>query len=161
MEKIPFKMRYGVVAFIVAFVLAFAVSGTIYADEPIHTGMFNDHAVSGFDTVEYFKSGKATKGKKAFMLDYMGAEWLFASKENLETFKAAPEKYMPQYGGYCSWAMARGHTADSDPEVWKIVDGKLYLNYNAKVQTKWEKNMSLHIMQADEKYPDVVDLDEQ
>jgi len=139
-------------------VLVGGLTGAANAKEPIYTGVFNDRAVSGYDTVEYFKSGKATKGKKAFRMDFMGAEWRFASQENLETFKAAPEKYMPQYGGYCAWAMARGATASGDPKLWKIVDGKLYLNYSSDVQAEWEKDIPGFIMQADVKYPETVDL---
>jgi len=141
------------------FVLAGALTGAADAKEPIYTGVFNDRAVGGYDTVEYFKSGKATKGKKAFQIEFMGADWRFVSQENLEAFKANPEKYMPQYGGYCAWAMARGATASGDPKLWKIVDGKLYLNYSEDVLADWEKDIPGFIMKADRMYPETVDLE--
>jgi len=144
-------------------VLALAIfggfTGSAYAKEPIYTGMFNDNAIGGYDTVEYFISGKATEGKEEFKLEYMGADWLFISQANMDAFKAAPEKYMPQYGGYCAWAMARGATAEANPEIWKIVNGKLYMNYNMSVQGKWEADIPGYIMKADEKYPVTVDLE--
>ena len=140
------------------FVLVGGLTGVANAKEPIYTGVFNDRAVGGYDTVEYFKSGKATKGKKAFQIEFMGADWLFDSQENLDAFKAEPEKYMPQYGGYCAWAMARGATASGDPKLWKIVDGKLYLNYSDDVQEKWEKDIPTFIMKANVAYPQTVDL---
>jgi len=136
------------------------LAGSAYADEPIYTGMLTDEAVSGYDTVAYFTDGKAVKGKEAFKFNFKGAEWRFASQANMEAFKAEPEKYMPQYGGYCAWAMARGHTAASNPEFWSIIDGKLYLNYNAEVKMKWEKQTPMFIKDADKKYPEVVDLEE-
>lgn len=147
---------------LVALSLAFTglIGGAVNAEEPIYTGLFNDRAVSGYDTVEYFKSGTPTKGKKAFKLEHMGAEWRFASQENLEAFKADPQKYMPQYGGYCAWAMARGYTASGDPKQWKIVDGKLYLNYDAKVKATWEENIPHFISEADKRYPTIVELEE-
>ena len=86
-----------------ALVFAGAAVSAASAEDPIYTGIFNDRAVGGYDTVEYFKSGKPTKGKKAHRFELMGAEWRFSTKENLEAFKAEPQKYMPQYGGYCAW----------------------------------------------------------
>lgn len=145
---------------LVVFTLVFVggLSGAANAKDPIYTGVFNDRAVGGYDTVEYFKSGKPTKGKKAFQLEFMGADWRFVSQENLEAFEASPEKYMPQYGGYCAWAMARGATASGDPKLWKIVDGKLYLNYSPDVQEMWEEDIPGFIKKADVKYPETVDL---
>lgn len=137
-----------------------AVTNAANAEDPIYTSWSSDRAVGGYDTVEYFISGKATKGKKAFKLDYMGAEWRFASMGNLEAFKADPDKYRPQYGGYCAWAMARGYAASGDPKEWKIVDGKLYLNYDDDVKAKWLKDIPGFIKQADIKFPTVVELEE-
>ena len=67
----------------------------------------------------------------------MGSKWYFASAANRDAFAADPAKYAPQYGGYCAWAVSQGYTAKIDPEAWKIVDGKLYLNYSKSIQEKW------------------------
>ena len=95
-------------------------------------------AIKGYDTVAYFADSGAVKGNPQFELVWDGAKWLFSSSENMEKFKANPEQYAPQFGGYCSWAVSHGYTADGDPQAWKMVDGKLYLNYNQQVKEKWE-----------------------
>lgn len=104
---------------------------------PVSTNSENV-AIKGFDAVAYFAADGAAKGKPEFEFVWNGAKWLFSNGENLEKFKQNPEQYAPQFGGYCSWAVSHGYTADSDPEAWKIVDNKLYLNYNWKVKEKWE-----------------------
>lgn len=131
----------------------------VAADDPIYTGIFNNRAVSGYDAVAYFKAGKPVKGDAKFTTEYMGAEWYFSSQENLDEFVAEPAKYAPQYGGHCAWAVANGYTASGDPNQWKIVDGKLYLNYNAEVKADWEVDIPGFIMKADVNYPKLVDLE--
>lgn len=123
---------------------------------PIYTGFLSKLAVEGHDPVAYFTEGKPVEGKKKFSTDYQGAEWRFASQENLDLFLADPEKYAPQYGGYCAWAVAQGDTAKGDADHWKIVDGKLYLNYNKKIQKDWELNQSQFIESANANWPDVL-----
>lgn len=97
-------------------------------------------AVKGYDTVAYFAGDSAVPGDPAFEYVWNGAKWIFATAKNLEKFKADPEAYAPQFGGYCSYAVSQGYTADGDPTQWKIVDGKLYLNYNQKAKEAWEKD---------------------
>jgi YHS domain-containing protein len=97
-------------------------------------------ALRGYDAVAYFALDNAVKGDPKFEYAWNGAKWLFSSEENLKKFQADPEAYAPQFGGYCAYAVSEGYTADADPEAWKIVDGKLYLNYNRDVQKTWEKN---------------------
>lgn len=126
-------------------------------EDPIYTGLFNNRAIGGYDAVSYFEDGKPVKGDKAFSLDYMGAQWRFGSAAHKAAFQADPMKYMPQYGGYCAWAMARGYTAKGDPEQWRIVDGRLYLNYDADIKAKWEADIPGFIAKADVNYPTLVD----
>lgn len=97
-------------------------------------------AVGGYDAVSYF-GGKPVEGSDSFTMQYKGATWKFASAANLAAFKADPDKYAPQYGGHCAWAAANNYRFAGDPKVWRIVDGKLYLNYNRDVQVKWEKDI--------------------
>ena len=125
----------------------------LWAVEPIQTGFFDDLAVKGYDTVAYFTDGKPVKGSKKFTHAWKGAEWRFASAEHRDLFAADPEKYAPQYGGYCAWAVSQGSTAGIDPKAWKIVDGKLYLNYSSKIQKKWEADIPGHIDAADGHWP--------
>lgn len=141
-------------------ILMFLIAGSLSVsaeEDPIYTSWTNNRAVSGYDTVAYFNEGKAVKGKKEYNTEYMGAEWRFASKANLDAFLTEPAKYAPQYGGYCSWAAARGYTASGDPQQWKIVNGKLYLNYDAKVKAKWEKDIPGFIEAADRIFPTLIE----
>ena len=102
-------------------------------------------ALRGFAAVAYFAIDNAVKGDAKYEYAWNGAKWLFSSEENMKKFQASPETYAPQFGGYCSFAVSEGYTADSDPEAWKVVDGKLYLNYNKQVREKWEKNQNERI----------------
>lgn len=105
--------------------------------KPVNTTLENV-AIKGYDAVAYFAAEAPVEGDPKLAFVWNGAKWLFASTENLERFKANPERFAPQFGGYCSWAVSHGYTADGDPTAWKVVDGKLYFNYNQKVKQMWE-----------------------
>ena len=138
------------------------VSSVALALDPIYTSFFSNVAIKGYDTVAYFTENKAVKGSKDFVTEYKGATWHFSSQENLDLFKGNPEKYAPQYGGYCAWAMAdgKGRTAGISPDVWHIYEGKLYLNYNKNVQKEWLSTKLADIEVADRNYPNVTDVKE-
>jgi YHS domain-containing protein len=102
-------------------------------------------AIHGYDTVSYFIDGKPMKGKKEFKHTWEDAIWQFASATNLELFKANPERYAPQFGGYCAGGLAVGEYADGDPNLWAIVDDKLYFVKNKKYFTEWSKAAKGHI----------------
>lgn len=110
-------------------------------------------ALKGYDAVAYFKESNAVKGNPSFQHSWMGATWQFSSAANLAEFQANPAKYAPQFGGYCAWAVSKNYTADADPQAWKIVDGKLYVNYNKDVQKMWEKDMGERIRSAESNWP--------
>lgn len=126
------------------------------AQDLIYTGRFSNLAVGGFDAVAYFTEGAAVRGSREFETTHQGAVFRFSSAENLEMFLADPAAYAPQYGGYCAWAMAQGYTAKGDPEVWDIRDGKLYLNVNREVQTRWHADVDAFIAAADANYPAIL-----
>ena len=113
-------------------------------------------AIKGADAVAYFTEGRPVYGKAEFAYRWMGAEWRFASAANRDKFKANPGKYAPQYGGYCAYAVSYGSLAKIEPEAWKIVDGKLYLNFNKSIQQRWERSQSKHIARADKNWPGVL-----
>ena len=100
-----------------------------------------DVAIKGYDTVAYFKDSKALKGTESFTFPWHNMTWYFATRENRDLFEAGPEKYAPQYDGYCAWALTEERLAKTDPEVWKIVDGKLYLNCSREAYEKWSKDI--------------------
>ena len=109
-----------------------------------------DVAIKGYDSVAYFKDSKALKGSESFTFPWHGMTWYFLSKENKELFAARPEKYAPQYDGYCAWALTESRKAITDPEVWKVVDGKLYLNCSKTAYEKWSRDIPGNIKKADE-----------
>lgn len=149
-------IRYAAAALMLASAgLAFAAPAQ--ADKsPVYTGTFSNTAVEGHDPVAYFTEGRPVKGSRDFTTKYQGAEFRFASQENLDTFLADPEKYAPQFGGYCAWAVSEGYTAKGDADYWAIVDGKLYLNYNKNVQNLWEQDRAMHIDRANTNWPEVL-----
>lgn len=110
-------------------------------------------AIKGYDTVAYFKLGKAMTGSSSFTHEWHGLVWQFSSKEHRDLFAASPEKYAPQYDGWCAWAMTESRLAVTDPEVWKIVNGKLYLNCSREAYEKWARDIPGHIKKADEIWP--------
>ncbi|HUU51752.1 MAG TPA: YHS domain-containing (seleno)protein [Candidatus Heimdallarchaeota archaeon] len=113
-------------------------------------------AIKGYDPVAYFTEGEPVKGSAEFQHEWNSAIWHFSSAEHRDMFKAEPEKYAPQYGGYCAYAVSQGKTANIDPDAWKIVDGKLYLNLNKRIHRKWEKDILGYIKKADKNWPGVL-----
>ncbi|WP_413702247.1 YHS domain-containing (seleno)protein [Psychromonas sp. KJ10-10] len=97
----------------------------------------------------FFEQQKPVEGSSEYQFEYKGADWYFASQDNLDKFKADPEKYAPQYGGYCAWAMASSKTAPGNAPFWTIHNDKLYLNYDQKVQDKWLADIDGFIEKAD------------
>jgi len=127
-----------------------------FADSaPIYTPMRNHIAVGGYDTISYF-SGKPMKGNKRFVTDHLGAEWRFSSQANLDLFRANPEAFIPQYGGYCAWAIAHGKLAKGSPKHWLVEDGKLYLNFNGRIQKQWLADKDSFISEGDKRWPDIL-----
>ena len=138
-------------ALVALFVVAFAgqalASKSVFVDD--------GYAIRGYDPVAYFTEGKPVEGKQEFKAEYDGATWLFASAANRDKFKADPVAFAPQYGGFCAYAVSQGYTAKIEPDAWKIVDGKLYLNYDKRVQGIWEKDIPGYIAEADKNWPEL------
>ena len=133
-----------------------ALAAPAYADSaPIYTPFHNSVAVGGYDTVSYF-SGKPMKGDKRYTTEYKGAKWYFATQANLDLFSANPKAFAPQYGGYCAWAIAHGKLAKGSPKDWHVEDGKLYLNFNKRIQDQWLADKDQLIVEADARWPDVL-----
>lgn len=116
-------------------------------------------ALRGVDPVSYFKAGEPQDGRTDITSVYNGAVYRFASKDNKATFDADPAKYAPQYGGYCAYGLSLGLKFDGDPRLWKIVDGKLYLNLNEQVVKLWNEDVPGKIVDADNHWTNVVDAD--
>ena len=138
--------------------LLLALSATALAEkDPVYTGLFSNTALGGYDAVAYFTDGKPVRGDSAHAYQWRGARWLFASEAHRDAFAEAPERYAPQFGGYCAWAVSQGYTAKGDPEVWSIVDGKLYVNYDEEIGARWRADQAHLIDVANANWPGVLD----
>ena len=143
---------------------AFAAMGTAtlapaphaYAADPIYTSFRGNIAVGGYDVVS-FHTGNPIKGSRKTTALWNGARWRFATSANKDAFLEAPEKYAPAYGGYCAWALAENKLAKGSPKYWKIIDGQLYLNFNKKIQARWEKDTDGFIEKAEGNWPAILD----
>ena len=123
---------------------------------PVYSESFSGLAIRGADPVAYFTQSKPIKGEAEFEHEWNDATWRFSSQENLDLFAANPEQYAPQYGGYCAKAVSEGNLASIDPESWKIVDDKLYLNYSPAVQQQWSQDIPGSIALGDENWSGVL-----
>lgn len=131
--------------------IGFALALIVYALQPlpaaaqeIYIGIY-DWAIEGYDPVAYFLEGKPVKGNEEIWYQWNGGRWLFSSQEHKASFESTPEKYAPQYGGFCAFSMSRAARVGASGEAWSIVDGKLYLQYNPAVLARWENNREENI----------------
>lgn len=129
----------------VVFMLCF---GNVLAQEP-EIYQKNGLAIAGYDAVAFFTESKPTRGLGAHSFLWKGATWTFSSDSNLAKFRDDPQKYAPQYGGYCAYGMSNGYKAPTQAETWTIIDSKLYFNYNKQVKETWSKDPSGYIRKAD------------
>jgi YHS domain-containing protein len=134
---------------IVAIAAALQVSVTAQKVNQGWTGL----AVKGYDVVAYFTAGAPVKGDQAYATVHEGVTYRFASAANRDAFVKEPGRYVPQFGGFCAYAVSRNYTADIDPTAWRVVDGKLYLNYNARAQAKWAEDVPGNITKGHANWP--------
>ena len=140
---------------IISVALSALTSLSALSKPPVNAGR-DGVAVKGYDVVAYM-SGAVTKGDPQFEHRWNGATFRFGSAANRDQFAKEPQKYAPQFGGYCAYAVSRGYTADIDPEAFRVVDGRLYLNYSKRVQRLWEEDIPGHIAKALANWPSVLD----
>lgn len=137
------------------------VSNTAYAyDEQSISAVNLDSkgvALQGYDPVSYFSSGGPALGKADFSAEHEGAVYWFASAGNRDAFKADSAKYAPAFGGFCAMGVALNKKLDVNPHLWRIVDGKLYLNVHKEAQTRWLQDVSGNLSQAAKNWPQIKD----
>ena len=109
-------------------------------------------AIDGFDPVSYFSDARPERGDPGITANWNGVDWHFTSEQHRDAFVANPEKYAPQYGGFCALGMAHGGDVPTDPEAWTIWKGKLYFNMIDEVRTTWLYNPDKLIERADRKW---------
>ena len=137
----------------VALTALLIASGPALAENYAHSAP----AVQGYDVVSYQTDKRPIRGNGHFVATHDGATYLFASQENLETFKANPGRYAPAYNGYCAFGVSVGKKFIADPEVFRVVDNKLYLNLDATIQDDWLKDVPGRIKSADANWKDIED----
>jgi len=119
------------------------------AFEEINKSFFGDLALGGYDAVSYFTEAKTIKGNEAHVVQWKGVRWLFSSEANRQRFATSPQAFAPQYGGYCSNQMSLGNLSDIDPQVWRIIEGKLYLFGHDAGRVRWANKTSQRVSEAD------------
>lgn len=115
----------------------------------------NGVILAGHDAVAYFTKNKAVEGSAKYTAIYNDAIYRFSSAKNRDLFKSNPEKYAPQYGGFCAYGMTFGKKFEIDGKAFEIVNGKLFVNKNLSVYESWRKDIPTHITQANEQWPSV------
>ena len=116
-------------------------------------------AVSGYDVVSYQVEKRPVRGNGHFVAVHDGATYIFSSQDNLDRFNADPERYVPAYGGYCAFGVSVGKKFIGDPEVWRVVDGRLYLNLDANIQDDWLKDVPGRIATAEKQWRKIANAD--
>lgn len=134
-----------------------AFAAPAFADEdPIYTSWQNNLAIEGYDVVSFY-SGVPLEGNEDLAYEFKGADWWFSTQANLDLFRTNPNAFVPQYGGYCAWAVAKDKLAKGDPEYWYVEDGKLYLNFNKRIKKKWSRDIPGFIKKADANWPMILE----
>jgi len=141
-------------------IFSIALSSAATADGKINTGYFGGVAIMGYDPVAYFTQGQAVKGSPEFSYEFLGETWHFASAEHRDAFASDPVAYAPQYGGYCAGEVlladvSSGITSNIEPKAWRIIDGKLYLFYDAGYAEVFEQNADAWVKKADKNWEKV------
>ncbi|MGI9402508.1 MAG: YHS domain-containing (seleno)protein [Rhizobiaceae bacterium] len=148
-------LRIGATTAALTVMLAASAMAGPYDVNKTNTGL----AMRGYDPVAYFTDKKPTPGSFGITVVHNDAVYRFASEENKAKFKENPEAYLPQYGGYCAFGLAQGVKVDADPELWTVVDDKLYLNLAPPVQERWEADIPGYIKGANMKWSELENTD--
>lgn len=145
----------GVVAVLLVLAgFAFLKSMGMFASAEVYANA--DGAIGGYDPVAYFDEQRPVKGSEQFSTEWNGATWYFSSEERMRRFVADPERYAPQFGGYCAMAVSGGYTARTSPDAFALVNGKLYLNFDQDVLAQWNADRDNLIPAAEKNWPGVL-----
>ena len=154
-----FAALLGVAAMFVSAASAQDRAPDIYMDKGGIFGTPWQYAVGGVDVVAYWSleaGADPVPGSDEFATAYKGVNWRFSSQENLDAFIADPDRYRPQYGGYCAWAVAEGKLAKGDPRHWHVHEGKLYLNVSAGIKRRWLRDLDGYLSKSEANWPGVL-----
>lgn len=115
----------------------------------------NGLALGGYDPVSYFQENGPKLGNPLVLVKIQGSDFAFVSEQTKKEFLKNPEKYLPQFNGFCAYGLSRGYKAKTDPDAYSIVKGKLYLNYDLSVREKWNSDRTAYIKKANENWPTI------
>ncbi len=119
--------------------------------------MVDEHGVAanGYDVVAYFDN-RASRGLPTFSIEHRGAVWYFESEQNAARFQNSPERFVPEFGGYCAYGVSQGYLVGTDPDAWSVVGGRLYLNYNVDIRNRWLTDLETFVAVAEKHWPRLV-----
>jgi YHS domain-containing protein len=161
MLKISLPRRLVLSVFAASIAAVASVPLTAFAYDEASTSAINldakQIALKGYDAVAYFSVGAPTLGNAHFSAKHGAATYHFANAENRAKFIANPEHFAPQFGGFCAMGVALEKKLDGDPQAWRVVDNKLYLNVNKDIQKKWLENVPGNLKTAQENWPTIKD----
>lgn len=150
--KISAIVILSLVVIALVFAKANRISPLSWGHNSVNTGMMDSKAINGYDAVAFYTKGQAIMGNEEHTYNWNNADWHFSSEANKEAFAANPEKYAPEYGGYCAFAVSKGFTANCSPESFEIVDDKLYFFSDNNVKAEWTKTRNENLHAADENW---------
>ena len=145
------KWLLAALVLLAALALGTAWSIGYFASDAVYTTQ--NGAIDGYDPVAYFTSGTATAGDPRITAEWRGVQWRFADESHRDLFLADPEKYAPAYGGYCAWAMGNAYTAHGDPQQFSVVNGRVFLNFDAATKAKWVVESDRLVAAGDTHWP--------
>lgn len=114
-------------------------------------------AMRGFDAVSYFSDSLPRRGSAEHVIDHSGAAYYFATAANAETFCDNPARYIPAYGGFCTYGISLGKKFDGDPMIYRIINGRLYFSLNNKIAYYFNKSVERTIADADAIWPTIAE----
>lgn len=147
--KIILVVLVGILVLVFTFAKVKRVLPLSWGHKEVNKPMFTSNAINGYDAVAYFKENRAILGNKAYSYNWKDADWTFATQENKKMFSENPNKYAPQYGGYCAFAVSKGFTANTDPNSFEIINEKLYLFDGEEVKADWKTNLKENLQKCE------------
>ena len=145
-------MRRAIFFIISTALLALVVSTPIIAKDLVYTDG-QQVALDGHDPVAFFTDSEPVPGQPSITATHHGATYRFASEANRTTFTADPDRYAPQFGGYCAFGVSLGSLFPTKVETWQIIDGRLVLNKDLSIKKRFDKNKQKNLAKADKEWP--------
>ena len=132
------------------------LSTPVFAGSLVNVAGVSHIAVEGYDPVAFFSDARPVKGSPSISATYQGAVYFFATEEHKQLFTTSPDKYVPQYGGFCAFGVGLNALFPVDISTWQIRNGKLYLNLDHDILKKFNADFDGNVGRADQNWPGLV-----